>query len=131
MAYLHVVLHALFKSLLFLGCGVMISHTFGNQDSRIFGYSFGGVVKLCFFSRAVRLVGFPFSVGFFSKDTIILTGSFLFLNKIRVLLFFFGCIFTVFYTGRLIYYGFVLEPYFFNFRARTESYKVEVSVFIL
>lgn len=131
MAYLHVVLHALFKSLLFLACGSIMVHVLGGQDSRGFGYSFGGTAKLCFFSRGVRLVGFPFSVGFLSKDTILLTGSFLFLNVISLFLFFTGCLFTVFYTVRLVYYGFVLEPYIGSFQENRESWRFGLSVFFL
>jgi len=80
LAYLHVLLHALYKSLLFLGCGGLMLHLLGGQDSRSFGGMFGGVGKVCFYTSIISLVGFPFAVGFFSKDVIILTGSFLSVN---------------------------------------------------
>jgi NADH-ubiquinone oxidoreductase chain 5 len=112
LAFLHVLLHALYKSLLFLGCGRMILRLLGRQDSRGFGFSFGGFGKLCFFSSSVRLVGLPFAVGFFSKDLIILLISFNSLNFFNMIIFFIGCLLTVFYRMRLIYYGFFLEPTF-------------------
>jgi len=104
-------LHALYKSLLFLGCGGLITNVLGGQDSRGFGYSFGGVGKVCFYTRSISLVGFPFAVGFFSKDVILLTGSFVSIESFWFMLFFFGCLLTVIYSSRLIWYGFLFCPF--------------------
>lgn len=131
LAFLHVLLHALYKSLLFLGCGRIILRLQGRQDSRGFGFSFGGFGKICFFSRTVRLVGFPFAVGFFSKDLIILLISFNMLRFFNMIMFFIGCILTVFYRIRLIYYGFFLEPIFNSFVENWERRYLTVSVFFL
>lgn len=121
LAFLHIMLHALYKSLLFLGCGSIMMSLLGGQDSRFFGDSYGGVRKMCFYTSRLRLVGFPFAVGFFSKDVILLTGSFLSLNLFCVLFFFVGCLFTVFYRLRLIYYGFLLESFFVSFKVSRET----------
>jgi len=124
-------LHALYKSLLFLGCGSLIISLVGGQDSRFFGYSFGGMRKICFYTSAISLVGFPFAVGFFSKDVILLTGSFMFVNLFCVFIFFVGCLFTVFYSLRLIYYGFLLESFFNSFQLSRESYNFGFSISLL
>jgi len=131
LAFLHVLLHALYKSLLFLGCGGLMLRLQGRQDSRNFGFYFGGFGKLCFFSSCVRLVGLPFAVGFFSKDLIILLISMNNLNNYRMILFLFGCILTVFYSLRLIYYGFFLEPIYNPYVERWERFYFRISVFFL
>lgn len=131
LAFLHVLLHALYKSILFLGCGRIMLRLQGRQDSRGFGFYFGGFGKLCFFSSTVSLVGLPFAVGFFSKDLIILLISFNNINFFNMLMFFIGCLLTVLYRIRLIYYGFFLEPIFIPLVENWERLYLTVSVFFL
>ena len=102
LSYLHMLIHAFFKSILFLRAGSLISHNFGGQDSRFYGgYFFGGVGYVYFLIRCLSLSGFPFVIGFYSKDTII---SSLSLGRGFVFLccFFFGCFLTVCYRVRLV-----------------------------
>ena|ERR1700735_4418564 len=131
LAFLHVMLHALYKSLLFLGCGSLMTSLIGGQDSRFFGYRFGGMRKICFYTSRISLVGFPFAVGFFSKDVILLTGSFLFMNLFCVFMFFVGCLFTVFYSVRLIFYGFLLESFSSPLQLAREGYTFSFSISFL
>jgi len=69
----HVVTHAFFKALLFLGAGAVIHALHGEQDIR----KMGGlskplpVVFLTFVCGAVALAGLPGSSGFVSKDGIL------------------------------------------------------------
>jgi len=66
------------------------------QDSRNFG-SLGSsyVFKLFFVVRGLSLIGFPFSLGFYSKDTIL--GSLLFdFSSFTSLIFFAGLLFYCF-----------------------------------
>lgn len=72
-SFYHIVCHALFKALLFLGCGFCIINIYGLQDSR-------GIMKigsLLFLNlilvgiAVISLLGFPFTAGFYSKDSII------------------------------------------------------------
>jgi len=104
--------HAFFKSSLFLSTGNLIHYLRGCQDSRRFG-SMGASQnsKLLFLMSRLRLSGFPFSLGFYSKDTIL--GAFGF-GSIRLIgaLFIVGCLFTVSYSVRLFYIGFFLYPSF-------------------
>ncbi|MBI4564870.1 MAG: NADH-quinone oxidoreductase subunit L [Planctomycetes bacterium] len=69
----HIVTHAFFKALLFLGAGAVIHALHGEQDIR----KMGGLAKslpgvfLTFICGAVALAGLPGSAGFFSKDAIL------------------------------------------------------------
>lgn len=110
LSFLHVVFHAFFKSRLFLSTGSLIHYLRGNQDSRFFG-SLGSsrFSKLLFSMRVLCLCGFPFSLGFYSKDGLLgaLGGtSFSFLVGV----YFLGCAFTVAYSLRLIFMGFRIFP---------------------
>lgn len=113
LAFLHVVFHAFFKSSLFLSTGNLIHYILGGQDSRDFGtlgFSFSS--KFIFSMSCLRLTGFPFSLGFYSKDRIL--GEMLFTSfSLYSFFFFFGCCFTVAYSFRLIFIGFINFPSFF------------------
>jgi NADH-quinone oxidoreductase subunit L len=69
----HVVTHAFFKALLFLGAGAVIHALHGEQDIR----KMGGLgrklpgLAIVFVAGALALSGLPFSSGFFSKDAIL------------------------------------------------------------
>lgn len=66
------VVHAFFKSTLFLRRGSMISQLGGGQDSRFYGGFFRSSVSYVYLLvRCFSLAGFPFVVGFYSKDSII------------------------------------------------------------
>lgn len=114
LSFLHIIFHAFFKRSLFLSTGRIIHYLLGDQDSRNFG-SLGSSFfsKLLFFIRSLSLIGFPFSLGFYSKDTIL--GEILFSRfNLISFLFLFGCCFTVAYRARLIYMGFIGFPSFFS-----------------
>jgi NADH-quinone oxidoreductase subunit L len=72
-AMFHLVTHAFFKALLFLGAGSVIIGMHHNQDIRYMG----GVAKymkitwITSLLGSLALIGFPFLSGFYSKDTII------------------------------------------------------------
>lgn len=84
----------------------------GGQDSRVFGrlgYSF--FTKLFFSLRCLRLIGFPFSLGFYSKD--LLLGGAIFQNSnLFSFIFVVSCILTVSYRVRLLFIGFAIFPSF-------------------
>jgi len=69
----HLVNHAFFKALLFLGAGAVIHSVANEQDMR----KFGGLVRLLpltyalLFIGSLSLMGFPFLTGYYSKDLII------------------------------------------------------------
>nr|QYF07809.1 NADH dehydrogenase subunit 5 [Oribatula sakamorii] len=102
LTFLHMVIHAFFKSMLFLSTGSLMSHLFGGQDSRWFGGNpFSFVSFLFFVVSCVCLSGFPFYIGFYSKDFIILGSSFG-IGCLFYFTFLLGCIFTVLYSFRLV-----------------------------
>jgi len=69
----HLVNHAFFKALLFLGAGAVIHAVSNEQDTR----KFGGLSRLLpytyitFVIGSLALMGFPFLTGFYSKDPIL------------------------------------------------------------
>jgi len=69
----HLVNHAFFKALLFLGAGSIIHAVADEQDMR----KMGGLKKLVPFTYSMMvigslaLIGFPFLTGFYSKDVIL------------------------------------------------------------
>jgi len=112
LSFVHIIFHAFFKSSLFLSTGGLIHYLLGGQDSRFFG-SLGSSYfsKLLFVIRRLSLMGFPFSIGFYSKDTLLadIAGGGLGLIRFIFLL---GCVFTVAYSIRLIRLGFYYFPSF-------------------
>ena len=72
-AFYHLINHAFFKSLLFLGAGCIISVLFDEQDIRRYGnlaYKLP-LVYACTLIGLLALVGFPFLTGFYSKDLVL------------------------------------------------------------
>lgn len=107
LTFIHIIIHAFFKSLLFMRTGSLIHNFRGGQDSRIFrndSFSFG--TFLCFFVSAACLMGFPFFMGFYSKDLIIIRNS-LGLGATLYFIFLLGCFLTVSYRIRLLKNSFI------------------------
>src|ERR1700716_2184882 len=109
-AIFHLMTHAFFKALLFLGAGSVIIALHHEQDMRKMGglrtympWTYGTVLI-----GSLALIGTPFFSGFYSKDSIIeavhtthLAGSGF--ANFAVL----ACVFvTAFYTFRLVFYAF-------------------------
>ena len=110
--FLHIIFHAFFKRILFLSTGRIIHFLLGDQDSRLFGGFLNSFFSKIFFSiSCLRLIGFPFSLGFYSKDTII-SSFFYSINSFIFIIFFISCCFTVCYRFRLIKIGFLNFPSF-------------------
>lgn len=77
LAFFHLIIHAFFKSTLFMCAGFIIHNLKGRQDSRLSGL-FGfrrPILGVVLGGTNLALCGFPFLAGFFSKD-IILENSF-------------------------------------------------------
>ncbi len=72
-AMFHLVTHAFFKALLFLGAGSVIIGMHHNQDIRYMG-GVSKYMKITWITSllgSLALIGFPFLSGFYSKDSII------------------------------------------------------------
>lgn len=114
LAFFHLLIHALFKALLFI-CAGRIIHNFNNcQDIRFIG----GVSKLIPLTRVyfnicnLSLCGLPFLSGFYSKDLIIESFSILNMNIYVYIIFYLSIGLTVCYRFRLLIYTFFMD---FNF----------------
>lgn len=105
LTFFHIISHALFKSLLFLTCGLMILTSFSLQDMRFIGnkFIFRKSVFLMLVLSVIRLRGFPFLRGFFSKDLIIDYMFFWGGSFFICLLFCFSCVVSVLYGLKLVY----------------------------
>ena len=102
----HVVTHAFFKALLFLGAGSVIHAMGGEQDLRKMGglRSYIKITYITFIIRTLAISGiFPFA-GFFSKDEI-LAASFAD-HKLVWGILSFSCMLTAFYMFRLYFLTF-------------------------
>jgi len=105
--YYHIVCHALFKALLFLRCGMVISLRSGGQDIRFIG----GIrnilpgVRILLGVSSFRLFGFPFFAGFYSKDMILERVVFFEDYLIFFILLILCCVLTVIYRYRLFFIG--------------------------
>jgi len=102
----HVVTHAFFKALLFLGAGSVIHALSGEQDMRRMG-GLSKYIKITFATfliGTVAISGIPPFAGFFSKDEIL--GVAFGHNKIIWGLLSFSSMLTAFYMFRLLYLTF-------------------------
>ncbi len=103
----HLVTHAFFKALLFLGAGSVIHGLGGEQDLRKMGRLAPKMLTttLTFLVGAAGLAGLPLFAGFFSKDAILAAA----LHEGHTVLFVLllaGAFMTAFYTFRLVFLAF-------------------------
>lgn len=113
-AIFHLMTHAFFKALLFLGAGSVIIALHHQQDMRFMG----GLRKqmpitwLTAWIGTLALVGFPFFSGFYSKDAIIeaVALSERFGSTVAYWGIVLGVLVTSFYSFRLLYLVFHKEP---------------------
>jgi len=113
-ALMHVVNHAFFKALLFLGAGAVIHSFSDQQDIR----RLGGLIKFLPFTYTTMLVGSlsllatPWLTGFYSKDLIIelAYGQYSFSGTYAFILGSITAGLTAFYSFRLICLVFLIVP---------------------
>jgi NADH-quinone oxidoreductase subunit L len=102
----HVVTHAFFKALLFLGAGSVIHAMHHEQDIRNMGglRKYLPITHITFLIGYLAIVGFPFFSGYFSKDMIIIKA--LEHQPIIGYLLIAAALMTTFYMSRLYYLTF-------------------------
>ena len=113
-ALFHLVNHAFYKGLLFLGAGAVIHAVSDNQDIRKYGglRSFLPLSYSVMLIASLSLVAFPFMTGFYSKDFILEStyGQFYFSSTVVYFIATIGAIFTTLYSVKVLYLTFLTSP---------------------
>lgn len=113
-ALFHLVNHAFYKALLFLGAGTVIHAVADNQDFRKYGgltiylpLTYSVMLIACF-----SLIAIPFMSGFYSKDLILESayGQFKLYSFIVYIIAVVGAIFTTLYSIKILYLTFLSNP---------------------
>jgi NADH-quinone oxidoreductase subunit L len=115
-AFFHVITHAFFKALLFLGAGSVIHAMSNEQDMRNMG-GLKGKLPITFLTMMVgtiAIAGLPPFSGFFSKDEIL--AHVYQHNQVLWIIGIIGAIFTAFYMFRMMFLTF-----FGNFRGTNDQ----------
>jgi NADH-ubiquinone oxidoreductase chain 5 len=113
-ALFHLINHAFYKALLFLGAGSVIHAVADNQDLR----KYGGLIHYLPLTYSVMLiaslslVAFPFMTGFYSKDFILESayGQFSFSGAAAYIIATIGAVFTTLYSVKVLYLTFLGNP---------------------
>ena len=131
LALFHLVNHAFYKALLFLGAGAVIHSVGDNQDFRKYGglKAFLPLVYSVMLIASFSLVAIPFMTGFYSKDFILESayGQYYISSTIVYFIASIGAIFTTLYSVKVLYLTFLTNP-----NGSLNSYKLvdQGSIFI-
>ena len=113
-ALFHLVNHAFYKGLLFLGAGAVIHAVSDNQDFRRYGglRAFLPLTYSVMLIASLSLVAFPFMTGFYSKDLILESayGQFYFSSIVVYFIATIGAMFTTLYSIKVLYLTFLTNP---------------------
>ena len=113
-ALFHLVNHAFYKALLFLGAGSVIHAVADNQDFRKYGglKQFLPLTYSVMLIASLSLVAFPFMPGFYSKDFILESafGQFHFSSTMVYFIATIGAMFTTLYSVKVLYLTFITNP---------------------
>nr|YP_008757722.1 NADH dehydrogenase subunit 5 [Cavariella salicicola]AGF93739.1 NADH dehydrogenase subunit 5 [Cavariella salicicola] len=117
MCFFYLLMHALFKSMMFLSSGILILNMNNNQDIR----KMGGLIDylpfcgLVFMFTLMSLCGFPFFCSFYSKDLIFEYFLMMDLNFFFFFFFLFSFFLTFFFSIRVIYYLMMMNFSMYNY----------------
>ena len=113
-ALFHLVNHAFYKGLLFLGAGAVIHSVSDNQDFRKYGglLIFLPLTYTVMLIASLSLVAFPFMAGFYSKDFILesVFGQFKYSSIVVYYVAVIGAMFTTLYSVKILYLTFLTKP---------------------
>jgi NADH-ubiquinone oxidoreductase chain 5 len=135
-ALFHLVNHAFYKALLFLGAGAVIHAVADNQDFR----KYGGLIGFLPLSYSIMLiaslslVAFPYMTGFYSKD-LILESAYGEYSLTSIIVYFIACIgamFTTLYSVKVLFITFLSNPNgpIVNYRFETSKVAHEGDIFM-
>jgi NADH-ubiquinone oxidoreductase chain 5 len=113
-ALFHLINHAFYKALLFLGAGSVIHAMYDNQDLRKYGglKSYLPLTYTVMLIASLSLIALPFMTGFYSKDLILESAygkfflSSLFVYTVAII----AAIFTTLYSIKILYLSFFSNP---------------------
>jgi len=110
-ALFHLVNHAFYKALLFLGAGSVIHAVLDNQDFRKYGAlkQFLPLSYCIMLIASLSLMAFPYMTGFFSKDFILESslGQFHLSSVVVYYIATIGAMFTTLYSTKTLYLTFI------------------------
>lgn len=117
LSFFHLLTHALFKSVLFMAIGDVITNLFHSQDIRFLSRGLV-LTPSSFYTMMVRilnLLGIPSMRGFYSKDLVLESLRFSRSSFFIVVIVYINLFFTYYYTYKIFYYSFSsvkLSPFF-------------------
>ena len=126
-ALFHLINHAFYKGLLFLGAGAIIHAVMDNQDFRKYGglLSYLPLTYSVMFIASLSLVAFPFMTGYYSKDFILESayGQYYFSSITVYVIATIGAIFTTLYSIKVLYLTFITNPHgnFYSYKKAHEG----------
>jgi NADH-ubiquinone oxidoreductase chain 5 len=113
-ALFHLVNHAFYKGLLFLGAGAVIHAVADNQDFRKYGglIAYLPLTYTVMLIASLSLVAIPFMTGFYSKDFILESayGQYHLSSIIVYFIATIGAMFTTLYSVKVLYLTFLTNP---------------------
>jgi NADH-ubiquinone oxidoreductase chain 5 len=113
-ALFHLINHAFYKGLLFLGAGAVIHAVADNQDFRKYGglLAYLPLTYSVMLIASLSLVAIPFMTGFYSKD-FILESAYGQYHLSSIIIYFIatiGAMFTTLYSVKVLYLTFLTNP---------------------
>lgn len=114
LAFFHLLTHALFKSLLFIGIGDVIINLNHSQEQRYLssGYSYTPLSSFIIFISIFNLLGIPSLRGFFSKDLILETFNYSVFSYVCFSVVVLNVVFTYYYSYQLFRFSFIPSKIF-------------------
>ena len=110
----HLINHAFYKALLFLGAGSVIHAVADNQDLRKYGglKIFLPLTYTIMLIASLSLIALPFMSGFYSKDFILESayGQFFYSSKVVYFFALLGATYTILYSLKILYLAFINTP---------------------
>ena len=131
-ALFHLINHAFYKGLLFLGAGAVIHAVADNQDFRRYGglVSYLPLTYSVMLIASLSLVAIPFMTGFYSKD-LILESAFGKSDYSSIIVYFLaaiGAMFTTLYSAKVLYLTFLGNPNgpLVNYKKETAAHEGDI-----
>nr|QGA74508.1 NADH dehydrogenase subunit 5 [Encyrtus eulecaniumiae] len=133
LSFFHLVIHAMFKSMMFMCSGVFIHSLLNYQDIRFMGnlIEFMPLTLMIFMVANFSLCGAPFFSGFYSKDLIL---EKIFMSSFSMILYLFLLLstgLTVMYSIRVMYYLSYKNFNFLSFSKVLDIKLMNFSMFLL